>query len=106
MEDSGWYQANFTQGVSNPWGLNAGCDFVTDKCLIAADPPEIPDYGRGYFCATTSARGCSPALTHKLACTVIDYDYILPRRLPDDQFQYFAGSPTKGGPRQADYCPL
>ena len=107
MEDSGWYKANYTQGQASPWGLNAGCDFVTDTCLIpSATTPQIPAYSRGYFCNEGSRRGCSPALTHKLACSVIDYNYILPRRIPDEQFQYFTSAPTRGGPRQADYCPV
>jgi len=106
MEDSGWYKANFTQGMANPWGLNAGCNFVTKECLVAGSPPSIPEYSKGYFCNEGSARGCSPALTHKLACTVIDYDLVLPRELPDSQFSYFASTPTRGGPGKADYCPL
>ena len=109
MEDSGWYQANYTMGRISPWGLGAGCDFVDGPC-ITQNPdtlePTLPEYSKGYFCLEGSARGCSPALTHKMACTVIDYFYILPRNLPLDRFQYFPDEPTKGGPRQADFCPL
>jgi hypothetical protein len=109
MEDSGWYRANYTQGGISPWGLGAGCDFVDEPCLVS-DPTtqqvSIPEYGKGYFCLEGARRGCSPALTHKMACTVIDYFYILPRELPDERFQYFPLEPTKGGPRQADFCPL
>jgi hypothetical protein len=109
MEDSGWYRANFTQGKMSPWGLGAGCDFVGKPC-ITQDPttlaPVLPEYSKGFFCLEGSARGCSPALTHKMACTVIDYFYSLPNDLPLDRFQYFPDEPTKGGPRQADFCPL
>ena len=109
MEDSGWYKANYTQGGNSPWGLGAGCPFVEEPCVTVS--PEtgeavIPEYGQGYFCLEGSERGCSPALTHKMACTVIDYFYILPRDLPPEHFQYFLEEPTKGGPRQADFCPL
>jgi hypothetical protein len=108
MEDTGWYLANYTMGGISPWGLGAGCDFVTEPCIIqdTSGQPRIPEYSKGYFCLEGSKRGCSPALTHKLACTVIDYFYILPRSLPPDQFQYYPAEPTKGGPRQADFCPL
>jgi Leishmanolysin len=106
MEDTGWYKVNYTQGRSNPWGLNAGCDFVTNACLIPDDTPIIPEYSRGYFCNEASARGCSSELTHKMACTVIDYEYILPKVLPDSQFIYFPSTPSRGGPRQGDYCPV
>jgi len=107
FEDSGWYKANYTQGKANPWGLNAGCDFVTNQCLIpGGDAPSIPEYSKGFFCNNAAERGCSPAHTHKLQCTVIDYDHIYPRKLPDLQFQYFNNEPSRGGPRQADYCPV
>lgn len=108
MEDSGWYRANYTQGRMNPWGLGAGCEFVEEPCVQIDEQgaPALPSYSEGYFCLEGSARGCSPALTHKMACTVIDYFYILPRDLPIDRFQYFPAEPTKGGPRQADFCPL
>ena len=108
MEDSGWYRANYTQGQMNPWGLGAGCDFVNQPCLAsnANGDPTIPEYSKGYFCSEGDKRGCSPALTHKMACTVIDYYYILPRNLPPERFQYFLNDVTKGGPRQADFCPV
>jgi leishmanolysin-like peptidase len=108
FEDSGWYRANYTQGRMNPWGLNAGCDFVNEPCVIAGSDgtPTLPPYGEGYFCTSASARGCSPSLTHKLACSVIDYFYVQPQTLPEERFQYFSDEPTMGGPRQADYCPL
>eukprot|EP00547_Thalassionema_nitzschioides_P005367 CAMPEP_0194199872 /NCGR_PEP_ID=MMETSP0156-20130528/720_1 /TAXON_ID=33649 /ORGANISM="Thalassionema nitzschioides, Strain L26-B" /LENGTH=560 /DNA_ID=CAMNT_0038924817 /DNA_START=59 /DNA_END=1738 /DNA_ORIENTATION=+ len=107
LEDSGWYKANYTMGKALPWGLNAGCDFVKSPCLIPnGDTPSIPEYSKGYFCNDASQRGCSPALTHKLQCTVIDYEHIYPQNLPEPRFQYFPFEPTRGGPRQADYCPV
>ena len=109
FEDSGWYRANYTQARMNPWGLGAGCDFVNGPCIVT-DPtdgtPTIPSYGEGYFCTDSAVRGCAPALTHKMACSVIDYFYIQPQVLPEKRFQYFLDEPTMGGPRQADYCPV
>jgi len=108
FEDSGWYRANYTQGRMNPWGLGAGCEFVDEMCVLedVDGTPTLPDFARGYFCIDASVRGCSPALTHKLACSVIDYFYIQPQTLPEARFQYFKDDITMGGPRQADYCPL
>jgi hypothetical protein len=105
FEDSGWYKANYTMGSSNGWGLGAGCDFVTDTCLTPGSIPSIPDYSRGYFCNIPSQKGCSSELTHKMACTVIDYQY-RSTPLPDTQFQYFTDEVTRGGPQQTDYCPV
>jgi hypothetical protein len=106
FEDSGWYKANYTQATLLPWGHGAGCDFVEESCLIrTGGKPNIPAWSEGYFCNESGRRGCSPSLTHKAACTVLDFDTLLPKRLPESRFQYFS-SPTIGGPRQADYCPL
>jgi leishmanolysin-like peptidase len=74
MEDTGWYRANYTQGGMSPWGLGAGCDFVNKPCLTTDSSGDVtvPEYSKGYFCTDQGKRGCSPALTHKLACTVVD----------------------------------
>lgn len=108
MEDSGWYRANYTSSRSNPWGLGVGCAFVNQPCLVqgSSGRTEVPSYGEGFFCTSVQQRGCSAEHTHKMACTVIDYNFNLPIQLPDPQYQYFPDEPGKGGPRQADYCPL
>mmetsp|Transcript_17315 Transcript_17315/g.26793 ORF Transcript_17315/g.26793 Transcript_17315/m.26793 type:complete len:459 (+) Transcript_17315:438-1814(+) len=108
FEDSGWYKSNYTMGKMDPFGLGAGCDFVTEKCLLPGTKgqPAIPEHSRGYFCNAEGKIGCSAALTHKLACSVSNYEDQWPRALPPNQFQYFPDSPASGGPRQADYCPI
>jgi len=113
MEDSGWYKANYTVSQMSPWGLGAGCEFVSDPCLIPpaegaeeGTVPTIPDYSRGFFCNREGEKGCSSELSHKLACTVVDYYYYVPQNLPPERFQYFPSATSKGGPRQADYCPV
>jgi leishmanolysin-like peptidase len=110
MEDSGWYKANYTQSRLNPWGMGAGCDFYSDPCLIPSESssttPSMPSYSEGYFCTASSNRGCFADYTAKFACTVLDYNYILPKALPPTRFQYFPSDPTQGGPEQSDYCPV
>lgn len=107
MEDSGWYQANYTNSNVSPWGHGAGCDFVYEKCVTTQNGKAVvPDYARGYFCTEANMRGCSPAHTHKMACTVIDYSLYFPPNPPPASYQYFPNEPTWGGPRQADFCPL
>lgn len=107
MEDSGWYMANYTMSQVSPWGHGAGCDFVFEKCIDSVNgEAEVPAFGRGYFCNKANSRGCSPAHTHKMACTVIDYSLYFPPNPPPPQFQYFPNDLTLGGPRQADFCPL
>lgn len=109
MEDSGWYQANYTNSRMSPWGLGSGCDFVNEPCLIASSDgsaPTIPDFSKGFFCNKGEEKGCSSEHTHKLACTVVDYAYYVPQSLPDQPYQYFSSSPSLGGPKQADFCPV
>lgn len=108
MEDSGWYRANYTVSRMSPWGLGSGCDFCNSPCLIkgSSGSTEVPSYGRGFFCNNANEKGCSSELTHKMACTVLDYSYFVPQKLPAAQYQYFPETPSKGGPRQADFCPV
>jgi len=107
-EDSGWYLGNYSMTKVSPWGHAAGCEFVNDACLIpdSSGATTVPDYGRGFFCTQGSERGCSPGHTHKMACTVIDWDLYFPSVLPPAQFQYFSDQPGRGGPKQSDYCPV
>eukprot|EP00977_Amphora_coffeiformis_P009120 scaffold2069_cov187-Amphora_coffeaeformis.AAC.37 len=108
MEDSGWYQANYTTSQMSPWGLGAGCEFVEEPCLLKSDTggtPAIPDYSRGFFCNKDGEKACSAERSHKLACSVIDYAFLVGSTGPSENNQYF-GSPTVGGSRQADYCPV
>ena len=107
LEDSGWYRANYTRANVSPWGHGVGCDFVSQPCLVGGGngrDGSLPSYSRGFFCNKASSRGCSPAYTHKMACTVIDFQ-VRGNYLPEKQFQYFA-DPAVGGPREADYCPV
>ncbi|KAL7567748.1 hypothetical protein ACA910_012080 [Epithemia clementina (nom. ined.)] len=106
MEDSGWYKANYTVSEMSPWGLAAGCDFVEQQCLtrVSGGNPTIPSYSRGYFCADEEDKGCAPTHTHKMACQVINYLYVVGEEVPQ-QKQYFAVS-SLGGSKQTDYCPV
>jgi len=108
MEDSGWYVANYTNAKILPWGHGVGCNFLSRKCLTidGAGQTRIPDHGKGYFCNSRSARGCSPGQTHKMACTLLDYSLYYPPAYPPERFQYFADSNTLGGPEEVDYCPV
>jgi Leishmanolysin len=120
FEDTGWYRANYTGSRMSPWGLGAGCDFVYEPCLVAkssktssgsntsasSSGPSIPDYAKGFFCIDETDKGCSSEHTHKMTCTILDYYYFVPQELPEDIYQYFPDEPTKGGPKQADYCPV
>jgi len=109
MEDSGWYSANYSKSSVSPWGHGVGCEFIKNRCIAYNETERevyIPERSRGYFCAKPNSRGCSPAHTHKMACTMIDYSLYYPPTPPPDKFQYFPNKPSVGGPRQVDYCPV
>lgn len=108
LEDSGWYKANYTKSNNSPWGLGAGCDFISGLCLIGGGDGrdgELPSYSQGFFCNKASQRGCSPAHSHKMACTMIDYSLRGGNYMPPETLQYFS-KPEIGGPREADFCPV
>jgi Leishmanolysin len=69
------------------------------------DAPALPDYSRGFFCNRDGDRACSSELTHKLACSVIDYSFLAGQESPPVEAQFFDNS-NLGGPRQADFCPV
>ncbi|EEC51060.1 predicted protein [Phaeodactylum tricornutum CCAP 1055/1] len=107
MEDSGWYKANYTSSRMSPWGLGVGCDFVNKPCIVQGrNGPTLPDHALGFFCNTEGQKSCSSELTHKMACTIVDYSKESPQELPPKENQYFPNAPGKGGPRQGDYCPV
>jgi len=108
LEDSGWYIADYAVAQVSTWGHGAGCDFVNGKCLQTSSDgmPVVPDYARGYFCNKFKERGCSSTHTHKLACTMIDYSLKFPFSPIPTNYQYFPMQSKKGGPKQADYCPV
>jgi hypothetical protein len=108
LEDSGWYKANYTKAHNSPWGLGVGCDFISGLCLAGGGDGSdgiVPSYSRGFFCNKASSRGCSPAHSHKMACTMIDYSLRGGDYMPPEMFQYFDDKAI-GGPREADFCPV
>ena len=106
MEDSGWYKANYTVSRMSPWGLGGGCDFVEQTCLtkVAGGQPTVPNYARGFFCASEGEKGCSSEHTHKMACQIINYLFVVGQDVPTAN-QFFPVT-SLGGPQQSDFCPV
>eukprot|EP00949_MAST-11_sp_MAST-11-sp1_P002400 g2400.t1 len=100
FEDTGWYKANYEKAEYLHWGRNAGCDFVSKKCL--------DDDGSGgtvlqqHFCdGSSEADACVADLTATGQCTITNWSADLPQ-----EFQYFDGQPRRGGPfKELDFCP-
>jgi hypothetical protein len=107
-EDSGWYLANYSTTTIMPWGHSAGCSFYNNSCVAtdSSGNSYVPDYARGYFCTSSAQRGCGPAHTHKMACTLMDYDLNTQYPPPPNVYQYFRSQPSDGGLNMANYCPI
>lgn len=43
LEDSGWYETDYTYGSSVSWGKNAGESFFTEKC-VSSNEPNFPEF--------------------------------------------------------------
>ncbi|KAG7020531.1 Leishmanolysin-like peptidase [Cucurbita argyrosperma subsp. argyrosperma] len=90
LEDSGWYQANYSMADRLDWGRNQGNDFVTSPCNL---------WKGAYHCNTTQLSGCTYNREAEGYCPIVSYSGDLPQWA-----QYFP-QPNKGGQSSlADYC--
>ncbi|KAK8642462.1 hypothetical protein V6N13_011804 [Hibiscus sabdariffa] len=90
LEDSGWYQANYSMADRLDWGRNQGTDFVTSPCNL---------WKGAYRCNRTNFSGCTYNREAEGYCPIVTYSGDLPKWA-----QYFP-QPNKGGQSLlADYC--
>ncbi|PQQ13587.1 leishmanolysin [Prunus yedoensis var. nudiflora] len=61
LEDSGWYQANYSMADHLDWGRNQGTEFVTSPCNL---------WKGAYHCNTTQLSGCT--YNREAECTTPD----------------------------------
>jgi leishmanolysin-like peptidase len=105
LKDTGWYWPNFNLVNVSSLGFGAGCQFITNDCIIRNDD-SVPTYGKNAFCnvkigATSSSNldtsttkpslGCDPSYTQVSRCDLIDYSTPLGTGLtpPPLPFQHF-----------------
>ncbi|CAK9312628.1 unnamed protein product [Citrullus colocynthis] len=90
LEDSGWYQANYSMADRLDWGRNQGNDFVTSPCNL---------WKGAYHCNTTQLSGCTYNREAEGYCPIVSYSGDLP------QWARYFPQPNKGGQSSlADYC--
>ena len=69
LEDSGFYRANFRTSRNSPFGLGAGCAFVSGDCIVDGT---VPTHGKGYFCnelgGTNGPWSCGPSHNYRGHC--------------------------------------
>ncbi|CAM37252.1 GP63, leishmanolysin [Leishmania braziliensis MHOM/BR/75/M2904] len=97
FEDLGFYKADFSMAEVMPWGRNASCDFLTNKCMEdnITQWPEM-------FCNTTERRYRCPTDRLRLGtCGIRTYSTPVPT-----YFQYFNDTFLAGYSAFLDYCPF
>ncbi|WOK99198.1 leishmanolysin-like peptidase [Canna indica] len=90
LEDSGWYQVNYSIADHLDWGQNQGTEFVASPC----------NHWKGaYHCNTTHMSGCTYNREAEGYCPIVTYNGDLP-----NWAQYFPQSNKGGQSSLADYC--
>ncbi|GLT73830.1 hypothetical protein SLA2020_456630 [Shorea laevis] len=90
LEDSGWYQANYSMADRLDWGHNQGTEFVTSPCNL---------WKGAYHCNTTQLSGCTYNREAEGYCPIVSYSGDLPQWA-----RYFPQANKGGQSSLADYC--
>lgn len=90
LEDSGWYQANYSVADHLDWGRNQGTEFVTSPCN---------SWKGAYHCNTTQLSGCTYNREAEGYCPITSYSNDLPQWA-----RYFPQANKGGQSSLADYC--
>ncbi|KAK8677615.1 hypothetical protein V6N13_143141 [Hibiscus sabdariffa] len=90
LEDSGWYQANYSMADHLDWGHNQGTVFVTSPCNL---------WKGAYHCNTTNLSGCTYNREAEGYCPIVSYNRDLPQWA-----RYFPQANKGGQSSLADYC--
>ncbi|GLJ40295.1 hypothetical protein SUGI_0828070 [Cryptomeria japonica] len=90
LEDSGWYQANYSMAEQLDWGRHQGADFVSSPCN---------QWKGAYHCNSSHSSGCTYNREAEGYCPIVSYSGELP------QWARYFPQPNKGGQSSlADYC--
>ncbi|KAI4375009.1 hypothetical protein MLD38_012931 [Melastoma candidum] len=90
LEDSGWYEANYSMADHLDWGRNQGTNFVTLPCNL---------WKGAYHCNTSQFSGCTYNREAEGYCPIVSYSIDLPHWA-----QYFPQANKGGQSSLADYC--
>ncbi|GET86497.1 metallo-peptidase, clan MA(M), Family M8 [Leishmania tarentolae] len=96
FQDLGFYQADFSKAEVMPWGKDAGCAFLSEKCM-EKNITKWPTM----FCNVTNGTRC---LSHRLGFGTC-LTGRMGNRLPV-HFQYFTDASLSGVSQVKDYCPV
>jgi leishmanolysin len=99
MEDSGWYEVDWSWAEPMNWGADAGCNFIEQKCVVS-DSPNF-----GVFCnllepANAKTQLCDYNHLHVGYCDLTTTNTPYPA-----DFQYFTNPKQGSLDELIDYCP-
>ncbi|CAA0106358.1 Uncharacterised protein [BD1-7 clade bacterium] len=92
LEDSGWYQPDYSRADALFHGKGQGCAFLT-----GTSPQEFPFD----FCSSVSDNGCLPDATHRGICQIFETS----GDVTSPVFQHF-GNSTELGPEVSEFFPF
>lgn len=100
LEDSGWYQVDYSKAEPLPFGKNKTCPFVNSNCLSSSPLKAVSRE----FCATPLASGCNFDYTARGSCAISSN---LPN-FPSAAWAYwdYFGNQTVAQDNFADNCPI
>ncbi|GET86506.1 GP63, leishmanolysin [Leishmania tarentolae] len=97
FQDLGFYQADFSKAEEMPWGKDAGCAFLSEKCM-EKNITKWPSM----FCNSTEQRYVCPTNRLALGSCVITHN----KTAVPPYFQYFTEKHLSGSSALMDYCPV
>ena len=101
FEDTGWYNANYSEAEALIWGAGKGCGFLEEKCIDVDRGTTTFGADEGYFCTESAQESCTADRLSKGVCAMSKYTKELP-----EPFQYFPSDKMRGGSLgELDYCP-
>nr|Q27673.1 RecName: Full=Leishmanolysin; AltName: Full=Cell surface protease; AltName: Full=Major surface glycoprotein; AltName: Full=Major surface protease; AltName: Full=Promastigote surface endopeptidase; AltName: Full=Protein gp63; Flags: Precursor [Leishmania amazonensis]AAA82695.1 ecto-metalloproteinase precursor [Leishmania amazonensis] len=96
FQDLGFYQADFSKAEAMPWGRNAACAFLSEKCMANG----ITKWPAMFCNESADAIRCPTSRLGVGMCDVTPYQALPP------YLQYFTDPFLAGSSAFMDYCPV
>ncbi|CBZ24362.1 GP63, leishmanolysin [Leishmania mexicana MHOM/GT/2001/U1103] len=96
FQDLGFYQADFSKAEAMPWGRNAGCAFLSEKCMENG----VTKWPAMFCNESADAIRCPTSRLSVGMCDVTPYQALPP------YLQYFTDPFLAGSSAFMDYCPV
>jgi len=120
MEDSGWYKVDYRNVETPVFGLGAGCDFATKKCIV---DDKVPTWGQGMYCdipirfdadsqvsqESLDSVGCDPSHKSWTVCDLWDESSVpagFANDIPESPIRYFSDQSLVSIYHFTDSCPV